>query len=46
MTNVGRLHDSRVIFVMANVFLPLELANDFQWLEAMSSMIQLACIEY
>lgn len=39
MTNVGRLHNSWVIFVMGNVFpfysvfLPLELANDFQWIE-------------
>ena len=30
MTDVGRLHNSRVIFVMGNVFLPLELADDFQ----------------
>lgn len=33
MTNVGRLHKSRVISVQGNVFLPLELANDFQGLE-------------
>lgn len=46
MTSVGRLHNSRVIFVMGNVFLPLGFANDSQRLETLSSATQLAHIGY